>query len=123
MIGLDYEAKNRIYESERFRNLTEQQQLAIRVLCQNPDMTNTEGWLRMQINSERTSVEVKKLCRDLLKHMKEMIPVGSMRALRRVRQIAESVPFDHPFKYLIPSQERREEIDEAEELYREYYTE
>lgn len=119
---MDYADIKKIYDSDRFRNLTEQQQLAIRVLCLNPDMTNTEGWLRMQINSERTSVEVKRLCRDLLKHIKEMIPVGSMRALRRVRQIAEEVPYDHPLKKLLPSEPRQDEIDDAEELYHLYYS-
>ncbi len=98
--------------------LTEQQKLSFRILKHDPDMKNTELWIRMQINNPDLPDELRKTFVSLLKHIDKLIPIGSARVGRYLRELARDGEL--PLA-LLPSKERQEIINQREEKFRTEY--
>jgi len=82
-----------------------------RILLTNPDMSNTELYLRLNINHPKITPELKYHLTVLLDHVEELIPVGSTRIGRKLRELAKDGKEDFG---LIPSEKRQEMIEEAQ---------
>lgn len=100
-------------ESETVKSIT------TRILSRFPDIQNTRLWLLININNPVVDDETRQHLAALLKSAHHLIPVGTVRVARKLREEArdgkESIK-------LLPSAERQQVIDQEEEIYYEKYS-
>ena len=100
-------------ETETVKSIT------TRILSRFPDIQNTKLWILININNPIIDDETRQHLAALLKSAHHLIPVGTVRVARKLREEArdgkESIK-------LLPSAERQKAIDREETIYYEEYS-
>jgi hypothetical protein len=93
--------------------------IGTRILEKLPDVTNTKFWFLVNISNPNIDDETRALLSALMKRCEYLIPIGSVRVVRKLREEAregkESIK-------LLPSAERQQVIDQEEKIYHEKYS-
>ena len=91
-----------------------------RTMLRCPDATNTRFWIMVNMNNPDLPDETRKHLAYLLKVSDTLIPIGSIRPVRKFRELAragkESIK-------LLPTNERQQRIIRAEQKYYDEYSE
>lgn len=90
-----------------------------RTLLRCPDESNTRLWIMVNMNNPDLPDETRKHLAHLLKVSETLIPIGSIRPVRKLRELAragkESIK-------LLPSKERQAIINREEQKYYDKYS-